>query len=496
MKTRFPLFARLLLWFFLNLLVLLAALWLTLRLEYGAQYHGFLPDSARPQTQAMAEVLIGDLARTPREHWDDVLARLDHAYRMQFELFDANAGRLAGAELDPPAEARSMILMTGHGPRPPREMVEGADDPPPGAGGDGPPPGGPPPRGPHRLLPDFPQRVLRTDHPETYWLLVHLPMNHMGAGLAPAMLVGAAPSAADNPLLFNPHPWVYFTAGMVIFSALFWLALTRNLTRAIGQMTHATEAIAEGQFDVRAPGGRSDELGRLGSAINRMADRLKGFITGQRRFLGDAAHELCSPLARMEVALGILEEQGDERSAPYLRDVREEVAHMRKLAHELLSFTKASLGENRVRLEPVSLAEIAATAAGQEQAGRGQVDVLVPADLQARAHRELLLRAVANLLRNALRYAAEGGPIILKAWREGDLVVLSVADQGSGVPETELPRLFDPFYRVDESRASETGGAGLGLAIVKTCVEACQGSVTALNRRPHGLEVQIRCAAA
>jgi hypothetical protein len=79
-KTPFPLFARLLLWFFLNLLVLLAALWLTLRIEFGSQYHGFLPDTSRAQTQAMAEVLIGDLAKTPHDRWDDVLSRLGTAY--------------------------------------------------------------------------------------------------------------------------------------------------------------------------------------------------------------------------------------------------------------------------------------------------------------------------------------------------------------------------------------------------------------------------------
>jgi two-component system sensor histidine kinase CpxA len=282
---------------------------------------------------------------------------------------------------------------------------------------------------------------------------------------------------------------------LVIFSALFWLVLTRNLTCAIGEMTRATEAIAEGQFDIRAPGARRDELGRLGAAINRMAARLKGFITGQRRFLGDAAHEFCSPLARMEVTLGILEAQRDGQADPYLRDMREELTHMRKLAHELLSFTKASLGEGHVRLEPVSVPDVARAAVEQEGA-EASVQVDVPGDLRVRAHRELLLRALANLVRNALRYAADDGPITITAHPDGEHVIISVADGGPGVPPAEIERLFDPFYRLDESRTSETGGTGLGLAIVKTCIEACDGSVSARNRMPHGLDVQIRCQAA
>jgi two-component system sensor histidine kinase CpxA len=505
-KASFPLFFRLLFWFLLNVVVLLAALWLTLRIEFGPQYPGFLPNTSRAQTQAMAEVLIGDLAKTPTDHWGDVLARLGTAYHMEFALFDRDAHETAGVAMEPPAEARSLIIMTGHAPQPNRPpgqpplpgapIAEGA---PPGPQDDPLPPemrSPPPPPGPNAsrpIVPDFPQHVIRTANPETYWLLVHLPMNRLGkAGVEAAMLVGRTHRADESPLLFNPNPWLWLAAGMIVFSALFWLIITRSLTGALGKMARATEAIAEGRFDLQAPEKRSDELGRLGFAINRMAGRLKGFITGQRRFLGDVAHELCSPLARMEVALGILEERSDERGAPYVRDVREELARLRKLAHELLSFSKASLGENRIKLEPLSVRGIVEAAVRQERSDAVQVRVEVPADLRLQTHAELLGRAVANLLRNAIRYAGHAGPITVRAWEEGAETVIAVADEGPGVPPHELERLFDPFYRLDESRTADTGGAGLGLAIVKTCAEACRGTVRAGNREPHGLEVQLR----
>jgi two-component system sensor histidine kinase CpxA len=109
---------------------------------------------------------------------------------------------------------------------------------------------------------------------------------------------------------------------------------------------------------------------------------------------------------------------------------------------------------------------------------------------------ELLVRALSNLLRNAIRYGAEAGPIEIHAERREDSVLITIADSGPGVPEAELEKIFDAFYRVDASRNRQTGGSGLGLAIVRTCVESCNGSVAAENRAPHGLAVQVRLGAA
>jgi two-component system sensor histidine kinase CpxA len=103
----------------------------------------------------------------------------------------------------------------------------------------------------------------------------------------------------------------------------------------------------------------------------------------------------------------------------------------------------------------------------------------------------LLSRALANLVRNALGHAGAAGPIVVSTAVTGDQITLTVADSGLGVPPETLEQIFDPFFRVEPSRSRDTGGAGLGLAIVKTCVEACQGSVTACNRQPSGLQVDL-----
>jgi two-component system sensor histidine kinase CpxA len=241
---------------------------------------------------------------------------------------------------------------------------------------------------------------------------------------------------------------------------------------------------------------RRDELGRLGGAINRMAGRLAGFVSGQKRFLGDTAHELCSPLARVQVALGILEQRATAEQKTYVEDLREEVQHMSELVNELLSFSKAALQSGAIQLKPVLLPEVVERVVRREVADRAQVIVEIPESLRVVAEPDLLQRSLGNLLRNAVRYAADAGPFSVTATQRGRHVFLTVADDGPGVPEEALAKLFDPFYRPEPSRDRQSGGIGLGLAIVKTCVEACRGTVTCRNRTPKGFEVTIRLEAA
>ncbi|MCE0497187.1 MAG: HAMP domain-containing histidine kinase [Methylacidiphilales bacterium] len=508
MKAHFPLFLRILCWFFLNLLILIAGLAIMVHVQFGSLRNWLLPESAQMQIQAMTQALTEDMSRSDRGEWKVELARLSAAYKMNFALFDRNGHWVTGVDLNPPPEVRqAMTYANQRLPSPPAQPVPGMPPPPwqgPGQGL-GPPPEQPPlpnagpqaNRGlgepPPGNIPDFPKSVLKTEHPSAFWLLVRLPPERLPwPDLVPMTLVGQTPSLGISPLLFNPTPWLGVAGVVILFSILFWFPLARNLTQSITKMTRATESIAEGRFDIQLQETRRDELGRLSHAINRMTARLKDYVTGQKRFLGDAAHEICSPLARMEIALGILEEKCDEATRYCVRDVREEVTHLQQIANELLNFSKASLGESHVKLGSVNVAEVAAAAIRLEKNDVEALEVEIPQELNVLADAELLRRALANLLRNAVRYAGNAGTITLSAWHEGVYVIILIADHGPGVPAGEIDKLFNPFYRVDPSRTSETGGVGLGLAIVKSCVEACGGVVSAANRVPNGLEIRIR----
>ena len=144
-----------------------------------------------------------------------------------------------------------------------------------------------------------------------------------------------------------------------------------------------------------------------------------------------------------------------------------------------------------IELRPIPLLQQIERIVEREKQNGEVVVVEVHEEIVVLGEPELLSRAVGNVLRNAIRYAGKAGPITIQATRANDETVIAISDQGPGVPEASLPRIFDAFYRPDIARTRETGGNGLGLAIVKTCLEAMHGSVTARNRSGGGLIVEM-----
>jgi two-component system, OmpR family, sensor histidine kinase CpxA len=472
MPRRFPLYAKILCWFFVNIILLVAVFYALCRAQFRFGLDWMLSD----QMDAAGEMMGPELAGEPPSQWDATLDRFAAPYhnKVRFLVFAGDGMQLAGDALTVPPEVREQLgRRRAAGPGPPDE-----ENP-------GPPPG--PPRPPHRFI--------HTGDPALYWVIKRLFVRQPDQPRpAPLILVAVSESFTGGGLFFDLTPWLGLGAGAVVLSVLLWFPLVRDLNRAIAQLTAAANRIAEGRFDVRVDQRRRDELGALGQAINQMAARLHDLVSGQKRFLGDVAHELCSPLAKLRVSLGILDQQAGEDQKPYVAGAEEEAAHMAGLVNELLSFSKASLTASNIQLRPVPLLETVEKAVRREAAPPARVELTIAPDLQVLAEPELLARALSNLLRNAVRYAGQAGPIALSAQRDGKNVLITVADQGPGVPDGELARIFDPFYRVDPSRDRTTGGAGLGLAIVKTCIESCGGTVTGRNRQPSGLVVTMALA--
>ena len=256
-------------------------------------------------------------------------------------------------------------------------------------------------------------------------------------------------------------------------------------------MTRATEEIAKGRFDVSIHEPRTDEIGRLAKAINHMTARLSAFVKGQKRFLGDVAHELGSPIARIQFGLGALEQRIGRENRQRVIDVMEDVDHMSKLVNELLAFSRAEMKSKTIKLESIDLLPVVQTAVKREISPAAEIVVRIKPGIRVVASSELLTRALANLLRNAVKYAAGTGPIDVTAQKRNGRVEIEVRDAGSGVPEDLIDQLFEPFFRPETSRDRDSGGVGLGLAIVKTCVETCKGTVSAANLKPKGFAVTI-----
>jgi two-component system sensor histidine kinase CpxA len=194
----------------------------------------------------------------------------------------------------------------------------------------------------------------------------------------------------------------------------------------------------------------------------------------------------------MQFVLGILEERLDEKNAAYVADVKEEIVLMSKLISEMLAYSKAGMKTPQVSLEKIRLRPLVERAVEREKATEtADVKIAVADNVEVHAQPELLSRAIANVVRNVVRDAGQAGEIRIAATNGNNQVQIEIAGDGAGVSAESLEKMFDPFYCVESDRARQTGGTGLGLAIVKTCVEACQGTVSARNREPKGLAVII-----
>ncbi len=491
MKTGLPLYAKILIWFFLNLLLLVLAFWIGIRAQLYSGFDTLLSARAGERMQVLGDLVGGELRDSPVAEWNRVLARFSAAYKVQLILLDGNGKVLAGGSVILPEAVlksmgtpASMSVTRQRGRGGPPWAVSGTTTTDGGGIGMG-------MGGGAGLGWEF-KFFIRTDSPTRYWAGMRLPAVAAGhPDWRPITLVAVSDSLSGGGLFFDVGSWLAVAGAVVVLSVLFWLPLVRGITRATSLMTKATGQMAEGHLEARVELHRSDELGRLAQSINLMAGRLETYVSGQRQFLGATAHELCSPLARIQVALGILEQRASSQEQERFKDLREDVDSMSRIVHELLSFSKASFGTAAVQLQSVPLFSAVERAVQREVPPPTTVQIHIPGSLAVMAEPDLLQRALGNILRNAVRYAGDAGPVIITAEKNADGAILSIADSGSGVPEEALPMLFDPFYRVESSRSRDTGGAGLGLTIVKTCVEACGGTVSCHNRKPAGFEVVV-----
>ncbi|HWF20234.1 MAG TPA: HAMP domain-containing sensor histidine kinase, partial [Verrucomicrobiae bacterium] len=348
MKIRFPLYAKILFWFFLNVVFLCAVFFIVARGQFHFWMDALISGPAGGRMQAVTHLIAEELRDRPQTEWNGVLQRFSSAYNVEFTVFRNDGRQLAGETVTLPPQVR-IRLAERHGmnPPPPHGEIEGGHfNPPPGDEMHAPP------------APDRPQKIMmHTSAPSRYWVMVHLLMPSQDASPhpTPMVLLAESESLSGGGLFFDLTNLAAGGLAVVLVSVLFWFPLVRGITSSISRMTMATEQIAEGRFHVRTQVRRQDELGSLSEAINRMAERLSGFVAGQKRFLGDISHELCSPIARIQVALGILEQRADEKQKAYLADLREEVEQMSGLVNELLSFSKASLGGAEIKLQPVAL---------------------------------------------------------------------------------------------------------------------------------------------
>jgi two-component system, OmpR family, sensor histidine kinase CpxA len=308
-----------------------------------------------------------------------------------------------------------------------------------------------------------------------------------------------------------PGPRVFFgPRGMpvpglviaVISSGLVCYFLSWYLTKPIVRLRSATRRLAAGDLTARTGAPvtkRRDEVAGLMRDFDAMAERLEILLKAQSRLLNDISHELRSPLARLNVALGLARQRSGVESADMLERIELEASRLNELIGRILTLARLEDGEQRVSQTPVPLDElvlnVAEDAEFEAQARHCHVRTTIPqGNWAVRGNSSLLHSAIENVVRNAIRYTQEGTSVeieLARAAANSGEAVLKVSDSGPGVPADALAKMFEPFYRLDDARGRLTGGVGLGLAITERAVRFHGGRVQARNRSEGGLCVEI-----
>jgi signal transduction histidine kinase len=292
----------------------------------------------------------------------------------------------------------------------------------------------------------------------------------------------------------GPHLWTFLPYYFLVIGAtvvLCWLAAVGVVT-PIRRIAASIALFGQGNLAIRVHTTRQDEIGQLGRSFNQMAESLERLIVSERRLLGDISHELRSPLARLKFAIKLARTSADSNVA--LDRIERDVDRITSLVADIVEITliegdpavqdTEAVRAGQIIDEVVHDCAVEAEMRGCRIAEIGRLSGMVM------GNRELLRRAVENVLRNAIRYAPQDSTIDVSITEDSRTAAIAVRDYGPGVPQDALTRIFDPFFRVEEARDAMGGGSGLGLSIAKRAVQLHHGAICAENASP-GLRVLI-----
>jgi two-component system sensor histidine kinase CpxA len=285
------------------------------------------------------------------------------------------------------------------------------------------------------------------------------------------------------------HPAYLWVLGVVVL--LCWV-LARYLTAPLRQLRDTVRAFGEGNFAARVNSRRKDEIGDLARHFDRMADRIENLVASEKRLLADISHELRSPLARLNLAIE-LARSGENREAALDR-IQKESERLSLLVGELLQVARVEADPAARHNESIALDALLQSIVEENRleadARKVKLQLDCPGAVTMNGDEELLRRAVENVVRNAIRHAPPESHVRIRLEANVARVLIFIEDSGPGVPESELQKIFQPFYRVERDRGRASGGVGLGLAIARRAVELHNGSIRARNTG-QGLRVEM-----
>jgi len=337
----------------------------------------------------------------------------------------------------------------------------------------------------------MPERYLEEAPPVRNHHVAVYPMVLPGTGYVRLLLVFHPPSPIWHILSYQRLAMALLVSGLVCWG------LAAYLTAPVRELRRVTQGLASGDLNARAGKSlarRRDELGGLGRDFNTMASRLQSLIQSRQRLMADVSHELRSPLARLQIALGLARRRSGGEVSSELDRIEREADRLNELIGQILTLTRLD-SQTALASEPIDMAAMVKTivtdANYEAQTRNREVKLVGEVAAEIVGDESLLHSAIENIVRNAVRHTPEDSTVeVDMEIGKGGQLLIEIRDKGPGIDESLLDKVFEPFFRVDEARNREAGGHGLGMSIAQRAVTLHRGTISASNTG-EGLLVRI-----
>lgn len=270
---------------------------------------------------------------------------------------------------------------------------------------------------------------------------------------------------------------------VLIFLAILLIPYSLYILKPFKDLMNSINRVSRGDFSTNIEVSKTSEFRDLAEAFNNMTFKIQEMILQKQRLIADVSHELRSPLTRMRLSLEILAKDPEGRKK-YIQKSISEIELLDRLIHDLLDISKFELDTNNINLNKINLVEIIREILEKHQLLFEEQKIKVHTDfppeiIEGFFDKTLMERALNNIFSNVVKYAPPGSTVDINLITGNGKALFSIRDYGSGVKEEEFEKIFEPFYRVDDSRSRKTGGTGLGLSIVRKIINSHGGRVWA-----------------
>lgn len=295
------------------------------------------------------------------------------------------------------------------------------------------------------------------------------------------VLVDTIRESTENAFLLH-NVFISISIGLLIILYILVYFHIKRLFKPMQEIKKAVETVADGNFDLQIPIKRADEFGELAESFNKMANEIQAMLKYKDQLLSDVSHELRTPLTRMRLAAEMMEEGKEKESM--ISDLKD----MSHLVETLLESNRLNYGISSLNKQPFDLTELLSSLASEQADSIPAVHLQSSDSILINADLSLIKMLFRNLIENAIKYSAhQEEPVTIELKQQSEQVIISIKDHGMGIPEKALALIYEPFYRVEQSRSKNTGGYGLGLSIARKVVDTHQGKITIKNAKPTGI---------